>query len=81
MMRTTLDLDDALLEAARSVAAQSKRSLGAVISEWARRGLSPRGDGAGRRKGRIPTFDVPPDAAPLNPARIKELVDDEGLAR
>lgn len=81
MMRTTIDIEDALLEAARGVAAQSKRSLGAVISEWARRGLSPHGGASGRRKGKIPTFDVPPDAAPLNPRLVKELVDDEGLSR
>lgn len=38
-MRTTLDLDDAVLSAARSLASAQKMSLGAAVSELARRGL------------------------------------------
>jgi hypothetical protein len=40
-MRTTLDLRDDLLQAAREEAARSKRSIGEVISQWAASGLNP----------------------------------------
>jgi hypothetical protein len=39
-MRTTLDLDDDVLEAAKSLARQSDRTAGAVLSELARRALT-----------------------------------------
>ncbi|MGO8853514.1 MAG: antitoxin, partial [Mycobacterium sp.] len=40
-MRTTLDIDDDVVAAARELAAGERRSLGSVISELARRGLTP----------------------------------------
>lgn len=40
-MRTTLDIDPAVLTAARALAAQSQVSLGAAVSELALRGLRP----------------------------------------
>lgn len=43
-MRTTLDLDEAVLSAARSLASAQKISLGAAVSELARRGLGVPGD-------------------------------------
>lgn len=39
-MRTTLDIDDTVLAAARSLAASRGMSLGSAVSELARRGLS-----------------------------------------
>lgn len=41
-MRTTLAIDDDVLEAARSLSEASGKSLGEVISELARCGLAPR---------------------------------------
>lgn len=38
-MRTTLTIDDDVLEAAKAVAGLQKRSIGEVISEWARNAL------------------------------------------
>jgi hypothetical protein len=38
-MRTTLDIDDAVLAAARSLAAAEGLSIGAAVSRLARRGL------------------------------------------
>ncbi|MGI9053096.1 MAG: antitoxin [Ilumatobacteraceae bacterium] len=40
-MRTTLDLDDDVLEAARELARGQRRSIGHVISSLARAGLRP----------------------------------------
>jgi hypothetical protein len=39
-VRTTLDIDDDVLEAAKSLARQSNRTAGAVLSELARRALT-----------------------------------------
>jgi hypothetical protein len=39
-MRTTLEIDDDVLEAAKSIARQSDRTAGAVLSELARRALT-----------------------------------------
>jgi len=39
-MRTTLELDDDVVAAAKERAAAERRSLGSVVSELARRGLT-----------------------------------------
>jgi hypothetical protein len=41
-VRTTLNLDDDIAEAARALAEAERRSLGEVVSDLARRGLAPR---------------------------------------
>ena len=40
-MRTTLNIDEDVVVAARELGAGERRSLGSVISELARRGLTP----------------------------------------
>ena len=40
-MRTTLSIDDDVLAAARRIAADQHRSVGQVVSDLARRGLTP----------------------------------------
>lgn len=78
-MRTTLDLDDSVLEAAREVAHRTRRSIGAVISEWAKRGsASPvTARVRGGKKRRLPTFAVRPDSPPIDLATEQRLLDDE----
>jgi hypothetical protein len=71
-MRTTLDIDDGVLAAARAIAEAENRSLGSVISELARRGLVP----AQRSTGAFPTFDVPADAAPITPDMVDRALDE-----
>ncbi len=39
-MRTTLDIDDEVLDAAKEIARRQRRTAGAVISELARRALT-----------------------------------------
>ncbi len=49
-MRVTLTLDDDVLDAARALASEEGRSIDAVVSDLARRGLMPaRVDFDGRR--------------------------------
>ena len=73
-MRTTLQIDDDVLEDARSIARSEKRSVGAVISELARRSLRPVGiiEVAG-----FPVFDVPPDAAIITSEDVARALEDE----
>jgi hypothetical protein len=40
-MRTTLDIDEDVLQAAKELAASRRRTAGQVISELARKGLEP----------------------------------------
>ena len=42
LMRTTLAIDDDVLNAAKSIARQQRRSIGEVVSDLARRSLRPR---------------------------------------
>jgi hypothetical protein len=68
-MRTTLDLDDAVLAAARAIAQDRQISLGAAVSELARKGLR----GAERRSpSGFPVFDAPDDATPITLDLVNE---------
>jgi hypothetical protein len=68
-MRTTLDLDPDVLEAARRLAAADSKSIGQIISELARRSLEVRMHT--RRVQGVPVFAVPPDARPFSLEDIK----------
>jgi hypothetical protein len=61
-MRTTLVIEDDLLEAARSLAEAEGKSLGEVISSLARRGLAAGPQEAVERE--FPVFTAP-EAKPL----------------
>ena len=76
-MRTTITLEDDVYEAARTLAEGSGQSLGAVLSQLARRGLEPRGAGAAPGEG-LPVFAVPSDAAVIPGSRAGELLAAEG---
>ena len=73
-MRTTLNIDDEILEAARSIAGERGLSAGAVLSELARRGLH-HGDAGGRERRGFPVFDASRDGTPLTLDRVKRHED------
>lgn len=73
-MRTTLELDDDLLAAARELAAAERRSLGAVISELARRGLTP---ARVEVEGDLPVIRVPVGTPPITPAMVRRALDED----
>ena len=73
-MRTTLELDDEVLAAARQLAAARSKSIGQVISELARRGLEARPK-VGTRRG-FPVFQVPQGARPLTPEDVRRDEDE-----
>jgi hypothetical protein len=64
-MRTTLDIDDDVLQAAKEIGAMRRKTAGQVISELARKGLAPATDARVRngvpllpRRGRVVTVEM-----------------------
>ena len=73
-MRTTLEIDDDVVAAAKELAAAERRSLGAVISELARRGLTPARvealDG-------LPVIRVPPGTPAITAEMVRRALDED----
>ena len=65
-MRTTLNIDDEILEAARSIAGERNLPVGAALSELARRGLRQTGR-VGRKRSGFPVFEVTHAGTVLDP--------------
>ena len=72
-MRTTLDIDDDVVAAARELAARERRSLGSVISELARRGLTPARVEA---DGDLPVIMVPQGTTPITPEIVRRALEE-----
>lgn len=70
--RTTLDIDDRILEIARGSSREQGRSLGSIVSELARRGPAER-HWTSAQMG-LPTFDVRPDSRPITLEMIREAM-------
>lgn len=58
LMRTTLDIDPDVLEAAKEISSRTKRTAGQVLSELARKALSSAGGQAGERPTVIHGFEI-----------------------
>ena len=73
-MRTTLDLDDDVLSAARELARNRNASIGAVISELARAGMRPSSiqiiDG-------LPVIRARPDSTIITSDMVSRALNDE----
>jgi hypothetical protein len=73
-VRTTLNIDEDVVSAARELAAGEHRSLGSVISELARRGLTPArveiDDG-------LPVISVPAGTPPITPEMVRRALDED----
>ena len=69
-MRTTVRIDDDLLDVARSLASQQDAPLGRVISDLMRRGIRSMStippSGAG-----FPVFQIPETARPISLSTVK----------
>jgi hypothetical protein len=75
-MRTTLTIDDDLLAAAHNLARARSVSVGRILSDWARRGLTtPSQLGAASESG-FPVFRVPVDAHPITNDDVKTIEDE-----
>lgn len=74
-MRTTLQLDEDVLAAARALAERQGRTLGEVVSELARKGLAPAADAPRYRNG-IRLMPLRADARPMTLDQINALRDE-----
>jgi hypothetical protein len=74
-MRTTVDIDEDVLLAAKEIARRRGVAMGQVLSDLARQALSGRGQGATRNG--LPLIPVQPGAAVVTPELVKRLLDDE----
>lgn len=75
-MRTTLDIDEDVLQAAKEIAARRRTSAGKVISELARSALVPGAHDAEPRNG-VPILPPRPDERPVTLEAVNRLRDDE----
>ena len=69
-----MNIDEDVVSAARELAAGERRSLGSVISELARRGLTPArietDDG-------LPLIRVPAGTPPITPEMVRRALDED----
>jgi hypothetical protein len=76
-MRTTLDLDEDVLQAAKELAAVRRQTAGKVLSDLARKALTPTGPVAKVRNG-VPLLPRRPPGSPILTMKlVNELRDDE----
>lgn len=75
IMRTTLDIDDDVLQAAKELAEMRKKTAGQIVSELARKGLQPKR--TYRVRNGVPILPRRPGAPILTVERVNELLDEE----
>ena len=75
-MRTTLDIDDDVLQAAKEIAATEGTTAGKVLSTLARKGLAPARTKVRVRNG-VPLLARTPGVRPLTMHEVNEIRDDE----
>lgn len=75
-IRTTLSVDEDVYGVARSIAASRDESIGAVLSELARKGLRRPPRSARLDRG-VPVFQIPRDAPPLTPEMVDAALDED----
>ena len=73
-MRTTVSIDDDVLDAVRYLAGQKKVALGKVLSDLARKGLQKQVEIS--HKDDFPVFRVSQNAMPMTPEHVKMLEDE-----
>ena len=73
-MRTTVNLDDEVLRAVRSLARERDESLGTVISALVRKALRPPDQVTYEQD--FPVFQVREGAAPITPEMVDSALED-----
>jgi hypothetical protein len=74
-VRTTLEIDDDLVQVARQLAQQRKITIGQVISDLARKAMEPKN--APRMRNGVLLFDLKPGAKRPSMALVNRLRDEE----
>jgi hypothetical protein len=75
-VRTTVDLDEDILRAAKNLAEERSQSLGRILSDLARKGLQPFEQPLDVRNG-VPLLPRKPGARPVTSQMVKELLESE----
>ena len=75
-MRTTLDIDEDLLQAVKELAMARKSTAGKVLSELARRGLQPPDDQPEERNG-VPLLPPREGEGPVTLDQVNRLRDED----
>ena len=73
-MRTTLDLDDDVLQAVKEIAAMRGKTAGEVLSELARKAI--RSKHTGKVRNGVPILPRRPGGPILTVKRVEELLDE-----
>ena len=76
-MRTTLEIDDDVMQAAKEIARLKNERIGLVISELARRGLVPQTCPVVEIRNGIPVWTHGPGAIPVTSEMVRNIADDE----
>jgi hypothetical protein len=76
-VRTTLEIDDDVIEAARAMARLKKQGLGRAISDLARRGLMPEASPVVEIQDGIPVWKHGPGAVAVTSEMVRNLADEE----
>jgi hypothetical protein len=74
-VRTTLDIDDDLVQAARDLARQRRATMGQIVSELIRKAIAPSGRPTTRNG--VPLFTSKPGARKPNLELVNRLRDGE----
>jgi hypothetical protein len=75
VMRTTLNVDDDVLETARAIARAERRGIGSVLSSLARLGLRPSRPRIEDEDG-IPVFRVRDEAGAITDEMVKSALEE-----
>ena len=75
-MRTTLDIDDDVLQAAKELGALHGKTAGQMVSELARRGLAP--VSSHRTRNGVPVLPRRPAGSPRPTMRLVNELRDDG---
>ena len=76
-MRTTLEIDDDVMQAAREMARVKNQGIGRAISDLARRGLVPEASPVVEIQDGIPVWIHRPRAVTVTSELVRNLADDE----
>lgn len=75
VMRTTLDIDEDVLETAKELAARRRTTAGRILSELARRALMPQGSASPTRNG-VPILPSRKRSGIVTPSVVNRLRDE-----
>ena len=73
-MRTTVDIEEDVLLAAKEIARQRGKTLGRVLSDLVRQSLTRRSPTS--KKHGLPQFPIQPDAGVVTPELVNQLRDE-----